>query len=327
MPAVAAVLTALALLAPAVDAPAPSTTPAATPPAATPPAAPPPAATPATTPAAPRAEPASKPMTPEQIYKHGKNLFEYQDCPGTIETLAPLAVPGQLQDEDEQLDVHRMLGICYALADKPKPLEAAREFSSLLSINPDFALDPFLTPPAAIEIFDRQKAAMKVQLEELRRARERAKADAVDEHGGVLIERTTVVKEVPLAVAFMPFGLAQAANGSTTKAVIVGAAEGVTAASTVALFWTSILMLLLDDKVRTDQPEQDVYHAVLDAQFISALAFAGLYVYGVGDALYDRDDGGVVDTKQTRRRLTPEELRHADKIAPTPKATPDDASR
>src|SRR4051812_3915064 len=94
---------------------------------------PPAAAAPTTTP--------TPTASPEEQYRRGKNLFEYGDFPGTIDALASLAVPGRLQDAKEQLDVHRMLGVCYATTGKQ--LESAREFSSLLSIDPDFALDPF----------------------------------------------------------------------------------------------------------------------------------------------------------------------------------------
>ena len=50
------------------------------------------------------------PASPEQRFARGKRSFEYRDCPATIALLDELAIPGQLDDEAQQLDVHRMLG-------------------------------------------------------------------------------------------------------------------------------------------------------------------------------------------------------------------------
>lgn len=290
-----------------------------------PPAEPPP--TPAAAPAPPAAAAAdAAPLsTPEQRYARGKNLFEYGDCPGTLEQLAPLVVPGTLGDERQQLDVHRMLGVCFALGGKP--IEAARELSSLLAIDPDYTLDPFLTPPVAVEIFEKQKASMRAQLEEIRRAREAEKKDNLD--GGVLVERVTTVRETPLAAAFMPFGLAQAANDDVVMAIVVGSAQGVALGTAVVGFYgvQAIDAEMLskatqggawtDDDAAVAKAEQsrDVFYFV---QLGGAMAFALTYGLGVADALWNFEDRAVVERKQTRRPLTPAEIKTVRKIAPAP---------
>jgi hypothetical protein len=262
-------------------------------------------------------------VTPELRYKRGKGLFDYGDCNGTLETLSPLSVPGQLQDEREQLDVHRMLGVCDALNDKPK--DAEHEFDSLLSIDPRFNLDPFLTPPAAIEIFDRQKESMKAKLDEIQRARDRAKQHADEMQGGVLLERTTVVRDEPLAVSFMPFGLAQAANGETGKAIAVGVVQGVTLASTVVTFWAS--MAILGQQVNPTQKgdagtaaaQSEAYSALVYTEVGSAMAFVLAYGYGAGDALWNREDRAVVEKREQKRPLTPEEIQALKKVPASPR--------
>ena len=255
--------------------------------------------------------------TPQQRYHEGKRFFDFGECTQAIDSLSPLAVPGKLQDEREQLDVHRMLGICYALADKED--DAKREFSSLVLIDPDFTPDPSLTPPKAVEIFEKQRDAMKVRLDELKRARDRAKAAEVDAHGGVLLERTTVVRELPFVTTLMPFGLAQAANGETVKAVILGGVQGACAASTVALYWASIL---LQKDAQSDQSKANTYNGVVVGQLISAMGFVLSYGYGVSDALWNREDLAVIDKKQTRRPLTLEEIKALKKIEPVPPPAP-----
>lgn len=284
---------------------------------------------------APLAEPAPAPIseaapaTPEQRYAKGKSLFEYGDCPGTIEQLAPLVVPGTLHDERQQIDVHRMLGICLALAGKP--IEAARELSSLLAIDPDYTLDPFLTPPAAVEIFERQKASMRVQLEEIRRAREAEKKDNLD--GGVLVERVTTVRETPLAAAFLPFGLAQAANDDVLMAIVLGSAQGLAAATVVVGFYgdqiakTDLIWATSEggasaggDAASKEAVEDaEIRHQVFwAAQVGGAMALVLAYGFGVADALWNYEDKAVVDRRQTRRPLTPAEIKSVRKIAPAP---------
>jgi hypothetical protein len=274
--------------------------------------APPPATT---TSPAPAEAPQPAELTPLQRFKRGKNLFEYGDCNGTVDVLAPLAVPGKLQDENDQLEVHRMLGVCYVLADKQ--LEGAREFSSLLSINPDYVLDPFLTPPNAIEVYERQKAAMAAQLEEIRRARDQARASGIDDNGGVLLEKTTVIKDVPLAAAFMPFGLAQAANGETVKAIVLGSIQGAMLAANVTMFWTTFGMAAQPEGQRVEtQDKLTTYQVLWYGHIIAAMGLGLSYGYGVADALWNREDGAVVEKKQSRRKLTPEEIKALQKVAP-----------
>lgn len=251
--------------------------------------------------------------TPDQRYSRGKNLFEYGDCAGALDQLGPLVVPGTLGDERQQLDVHRMLGVCHALAGKA--IEAAREFSSLLAIDPDYSLDPFLTPPAAVEIFERQKASMKAQLEEIRRAREAEKKDNLD--GGVLVERVTTVRETPLAAAFLPFGLAQAANDDIVMAIVLGSVQGVAASVAVVGFYGDMAAkaeLLKEETLEAEARGQ----AFQIAHLAGSLAFVLGYGIGVADALWNYEDRAVVERRQTRRPLTPAEIKTVRKIAPAP---------
>jgi hypothetical protein len=264
-------------------------------------------------------------MAPEQRFKTGASLFAYRDCPGAVAVLSDLAIPGQLDDERDQLSVHRMLGICFALGDQRR--EAAREFSSLLSIDPDFELDPFEVPPPVVEVFDAQKAAMKVRLAEIRRARERAREDGVGDEGGVLVERVTTVRTTPWAASFLPFGLSQLANGEPVKAAVLGAAQGIGLLANVAGFWGSLAVQqgfkdgFTDDEVVAE-------NVFWYGQFVGAGLFAVGYGIAVADAFWNREDQAVLADKQTKRPLTPAELKRLRRIerapepAPTPAAEP-----
>jgi hypothetical protein len=297
-----------------------------------PPATPAPTATTPTTPTTPT-EPATEtppetppaappPETPEQQFKRGQGFFEYRDCPGTIAAIAELAVPGQLSDEKDQLEVHRMLGICHALVDTPEhKREAAREFSSLLSIDPDFQLDPFEVPPHVVEVFETQKTAMKARLDEIRRAR--AKEDNFDD-GGVLVERTTEVRVTPLPIVFVPFGLAQIGNGELGKGVAFGALQGVGLVVNVVGYWGTVIIGAkenVEDGFTAD--EVALFQGFYGAMCVGLGTLVVGYVLSVGDAWWNREDELVLAEKQTKRPLTSSELKKLKRIerAPDPEPT------
>ncbi len=306
------------------DEPRPTKTPAPTTPATTTP----PATTPTTTtPAAPTttAEPtdaAPELKSPDQRFKRGKSLFEYRDCPGTIAAIAELAVPGQLADEADQLEVHRMLGICHGLVDTPDhKREAAREFSSLLSIDPDFVLDPFEVPPNVVEIFETQKTAMKARLDEIRKAR--AKEDNFDD-GGVLVERTTQVRVTPLPVVFVPFGLAQLANGDLGRGALYGGIQGVALVVNVVGFWgTYALQAEADANGGAFSPAQAQTETILWwTEKVALAVLVSSYAVSVGDAWWNREDQLVLADKQTKRPLTSSELKKLKRIERAPDPEP-----
>lgn len=257
--------------------------------------------------------------SPEQRFRRGKRSFEYRDCPAAIASLADLAVPGLLADERDQLEVHRMLGICYALADQKR--EASREFSSLLSLDPDHQLDPFEVPPPVMELFETQKQLMKARLDELRRAREQQRDELVD--GGVLVERVTTLQTTPVATAFLPFGLAQWANGEPVKAAVFGSIQGVALLVNVVGYWGSIAVQTQGPRDGYAQDEVTLENAL----YFSHAAGLGVllvgYGVGVADALWNREEQAIVASKATKRPMTPKELANLRRIERAPEPPPE----
>lgn len=276
--------------------------------------------------------PPPSPTTPEELtpdvrYRRGKTQFDGGDCNATVDLLAPLAVPGKLKEPKAQLDVHMMLATCYV--DAKKDTEASRELSSVLAIEPDYSPDPFLVPPSVIELFEQQKAAMREELEVIRRAREAAKAAAADLQGGVVVERTTIIRDVPVAVAFMPLGLAQSANGENVKGLIFGSIQGALLVANASMYWAQIVTLGgRDPAIALADPETKATYQALGYGHLGSLVLFGVaYGVGVADALWNREDGAVVDRKQSRRPLTAAELKELKKIAPSPTAPPGAAAQ
>lgn len=273
-----------------------------------------------TTTTAPSTAPTDEVITPDQRFQRGKRLFEYRDCPATIETLIDLAVPGLLDDETQQLEVHRMLGICYALNDQRR--EASREFSSLLSLDPDHQLDPFEVPPPVLELFEQQKQTMKARLDELRKARERAKDDFGDE-GGVLVERVTTVRETPWVTAFLPFGLAQVANGDTAKAAAFGTAQGLGLLVNVVGYWGSVVVVDQGTKNEYTQEEANLENVFWYGHLIGAGVMLVSYGVSVADALWNLEAEAVTASKATKRPLTAAEIKKLRRIERAPPPAPE----
>lgn len=268
-------------------------------------------------PAVAPALPAEEPPTPEARYKRGTNFFEYGDCTSAVEVLGPLAQPGQLKDEAQQVEVHRMLGVCfYQLG---RIADASRELSSLLYIDPDYTLDPFLTPPPVVELFEAQKAGIRQKLDEIKKAREREEREAPA--AGILVERTTVIRESPFATIFMPFGLAQLANGDVGLGVVLGSAQAALLAANIGAYWWTVGI----SRPATGTPTPALFGAREvktpgDTVLYTTLAYAGaaalvvgvgVYLGSVVQAWWFREDRRVVEDKEERRALTPEEMKQA----------------
>ncbi|MBI5495287.1 MAG: hypothetical protein HY904_09670 [Deltaproteobacteria bacterium] len=163
-------------------------------------------------------------------YKRARNLFEYGDYAACVPLLEELVLPGRLEDEADIASAHRMLGVAYYHVGRKQ--EAGREFKSLLYINPDEQLDPFLTPPEVVEFFDTVRADMGARLPELReqRARERAQREQADAGRERPVSddappKTTVVtrrvRVVPWAALFLPFGIPQFLMGHWVRGAAV----------------------------------------------------------------------------------------------------------
>jgi tetratricopeptide (TPR) repeat protein len=237
--------------------------------------------------------------------KRARDRFEfgaYADAAGTLNRF--LATDPKLT-EDEAVDAYRMLGISeFQLGDQP---QARTAFVNLLSHDPDYALDPFLVPPAVVEFFDRVKREYEPTLAPLRERkrvlREQARL-AEDARRRLLAEEqartgppTKVVRVQERLYLFnwMPLGAGQFQNGDRAKGVAIAAGEVVFGAVNIGalLFHNQIAQ----DRTRScisgqpgcsNPPYSDSDRALLgrvDAvKYISAGLFWALYAYGVWDA-------------------------------------------
>ena len=235
--------------------------------------------------------------------KRAKDRFEfgaYADCAGTLRPW--LATAPKLPD-DQLVDAWRMLAISeYHLGDQA---QARSAFVNLLSIDPDFALDPFLVPPPVVDFFDRVKReaepslaplrARRREVREQQRLAEEARRKLLAEEGGRAATKLIRVQERVYAFNWMPFGAGQFQNGDRTKGMALAAAQVVV--GLVNLGAIAAHSQIADDRSRlctssqagcSRPPYTDSDRRLLRnidaAKYVSAGLFWALYAYGVWDA-------------------------------------------
>ena len=250
--------------------------------------------------------------SPRVMFNRGTNFFDYGDCEGAARLLSQVASPEALENEDELMDAHRMLGICYHQLDKPE--KAADHFKQLLYLDPTHELDPFKTPPPTIELFRSIRLGIEKELEELEKAREDTETKTDGPQPSLLVERVRTVEMVPFLSVFMPFGAAQAAHHQPLwKTALFG---GVQAALAVATLTTAGLALSVDlqdgsfgDVPVGEKSTRFAYQLIWGTHLASWAAFVVSYAVSVGDAWLARDEAVVIKTEESRRQLSADEAR------------------
>lgn len=230
----------------------------------------------------------------ESDLRKAKDYFEYGEYERARTIVEELLGQNVLALDDQLIDANRMAGLAWYYGDSPERLEKAeRYFLQLLSIEPEYRLDPFFTPPAAVQFFEEVKAAHEAQLapireqrrlaKEARRAEEEARRRFLDEQQrrGSGLGATEQVERHNFALVFLPMGAGQFQNGDDAKGITLAAVQ-VVAGVTSALSYLAIENLRDDggfsgSEVGTAQ--------TLDAvKWASAAVFWSAWAYGVADA-------------------------------------------
>ena len=176
--------------------------------------------------------------------KGARDRFEfgaYAEAAGAVRTW--LAEHPDATGRDA-VDAYRMLGISeFKLGDRAG---ARTAFVSLLSLDPDHTLDPFLVEPKVVEFFDQVKKEHEPALAPLRERKraldeQQRLADAAKQRllrdeqarSGPAGKVIRVQQRIYL-FNWMPFGAGQFQNGQVGKGAAIAAAEGVLAAVNLA---------------------------------------------------------------------------------------------
>lgn len=238
--------------------------------------------------------------------KRARDRFEFGSFAEAAGTIRAWLAEHPDASGDDAVEAYRMLGISeFKLGDTG---QAHSAFVSLLSLDPDFALDPFLVEPKVVDFFDQVKrehepalAPLRERrraLEEQQRLADEAKQRLLSEDAARRGPPTKVVRVQHRIYLFnwLPLGAGQFQNGDKAKGAVIAAAE-------VALGATNLVAILLHNQIASDParrcspsaptgcshpPYRDSDRALLSRidliKYVSAGLFWAVYAYGVVDA-------------------------------------------
>jgi hypothetical protein len=238
--------------------------------------------------------------------KRARDRFEFGSFAEAAGTIRAWLAEHPDASGDEAIEAYRMLGISeLKLGDVP---QARSAFVSLLSLDPDYALDPFLVEPRVVEFFDQVKREHEPALAPLRerqRALEEQKRLADEAKKRLLSEeqarsgapaKVIRIEERHYFFNWLPLGAGQYQNGEPGKGTAIAAAEVVLGAVNLGaiLFHNQIAQ----DPSRRCAPSQttgcsrppyrDSDRTLLSridtVKYVSAGLFWAVYAYGVVDA-------------------------------------------
>lgn len=247
--------------------------------------------------------PAAAQAAPPADLKRAKDRYEfgaYADAAGAVREL--LARRTDLP-EAEVVEAWRILGLAeYQLGDRAAARSA---FVNLLSIDPDYSLDPFLVPPPIVEFFDRVKREAEPELAPLRERRRQLKEQerlAEEARRKLLAEeaarsgppsKVVLVQERIYLFNWLPFGAGQFQNGDTGKGTAI-------AVSQVLLGAVNLAAIVAHSELASNAsrcsysptcqnpPYFDQTRSQLNTldivKYVSAGLFWGVYAYSVYDA-------------------------------------------
>ncbi len=232
-------------------------------------------------------------------------------------------------DEVSLVQWHKLAGL--AAFNLKRTEQAQRHIAALLRLDPDFALDPFVYPPAAVAFVEKQRQALAPELDRIRaerRAQAEAARRAAEERAALArqaeeqrrqieeMSRQVTVRTVEkrsFLVNFVPFGAGQFQQGRVaagTGFAIAEALLGIT--SIVAYFAYGSLIetrtLTVDNRfpgaptiVETGIPanredEAKVWRAL---KIGAGLGFYGVWAAGVADAIIHHQDTVVTIRVET----------------------------
>jgi tetratricopeptide (TPR) repeat protein len=189
--------------------------------------------------------------------------------------------PPRLANTNEVVEAYVNLGVCRV--DAGDVDGAKREFEKALQLDPNKQLDPLLiNNKEAVRLFDDTKADIR------NRARD---AEAKQQLADLLKEREAYRKSLvvyrshPFYQNFVPFGTGQFQNGDTPKGVAFAAGEGLTFATSIAI-WGYLVNTygISNHNLNISRDEAVTIHNLQVAEVGTGIAFFTLYVWGVIDA-------------------------------------------
>lgn len=218
---------------------------------------------------------------------------QYEKARGIAERLL---ASGVLAKEEDLLDAYRIIGLAHFYSRQPNHLEAAeRTFLQLLSIDPDYRLDPFFTPPAAVTFVEDVRRKYETELEPIREQRRLVKAAlrTQEEMRRKLVEASrkdeetapTTAKLVTrrhFPVVFLPLGAGQFQNDEPQLGYAVAGVQ--LAAGLASVLGYTVIEGLRKPSGGFSRKDLATVDALNVVKWVSAGIFYAAWGFGVADA-------------------------------------------
>lgn len=234
-------------------------------------------------------------QSPEARLQRGKLAYQRGDYAAAVLTLRPLLYPQTLlAQEDQLLLAHKLLALSYFFEhDEPG---AEQEFNLLLSLRPDFALDPLVDPLKAVAFLDEIRRRNEQRLEEIRRRqneeeqRQKAEAEALQKRAEQLAQKQAkrlyferIVSRKLSPLQFVPFGVPQLADGRIAVGTVLLIGEALTGAASAGT-WLTVKLRYPDNTFPAR--EYTAAQALTGTYLGTGVAFWLMVLAGLTDALW-----------------------------------------
>lgn len=228
---------------------------------------------------------------PEARLARGYQAYLRNDFAATVALVRGLLYPDiELRSYDDVQTAHRLLALAYLFLRDDQAAE--HEFTALLQLKPDFALDPIVDPPQAIAFLEKLRARERQRLEALeqrrraederRRQQDEARRHAEEEER--IRQASKLIEKHWFALNFVPFGAGQFQNGQRAKGWAVFGSQLALGATSLAL-WTALQVEYDRGKRRVPQAEAHRAVAMSLASVTTGAIFWADVLWGIVDAL------------------------------------------
>lgn len=227
--------------------------------------------------------------------RRARDTFEWGDYEEAGAIAEDLLRRNVLSSDEQLIDANRIAALSALYGDAPDRREKAeRYFLQILSIEPDYRLDPFFTTPAAVEFYyavrrdnEERLAPIREQrrlAKEARRAEEEARARFLEERARAAQEASAepeVLERRHLALVFLPLGAGQFQNGDRSAGLTLATIQA-TAALTSAASFLAIQSMTTDGRIA--RQDLELARNLDTVKWASAAIFYFAWGYGVVDA-------------------------------------------
>ncbi|MBW2537944.1 MAG: hypothetical protein JRI55_41045 [Deltaproteobacteria bacterium] len=252
-------------------------------------------------------------------FTHARNAFEAGDYAVAASRFEAL-LEGGLRNPALILECHKLAAVAYLFVDDREWAE--HHFIELLTISPDYTLDPMMFPIDVLDFFTEVKQKNDDRIAELARARAaeearrrkaeeaRRRSEAEKLKRNVYVERTR--RQNLLFVAFLPLGIGQFQNGDNVKG-------GLLMGSQLLLGATALTTYILHENLRPrsrepfSSPQERADYEQLESVYritnrAALVGFGAVAVVGIIDALYNFEPE-TVTWRKAREDEVPEHLK------------------